>query len=537
MRSDFNVRLGQIKRVAKERFDDCILIHAPHYTLHGSEHSNSIEGHLHDFLLAHSDKPKLKLNDYENFLLISAVWLHDIGMTYAKYEGENPETIRKEHHKRSQYMILKRNFQKELGLKSLEGDIVAKISFLHRRDEDIIETFKSYEELSYPDGTRYYGKPMNHNGKRFEINCEKLAMLLRILDACDRDHKRAKDIDTITEIAKLPKESIMHHYVHSLIDNVDFNETEIILHSHIYGEKDQNMINELVCNDIKREIDSLEPLLKKYDLHGLFVKQVSSQISGNGLPEKLHEYYVLWRNKHLCWPEVKIKYFLIEKNVYISKSGHAIIEYMYDALVNDSVDSFPHAFSADDSTPPDFRFSSLQTMEKEPLENRFTKQTFFYRIFGYNLNEPISISAIERKNIGDPFRYKEFDLKFDKEFKENTRIGYGWGYSASDFFDVKNHQVSMTSKYISFCDITKMIFSISFERGLNITELRFLVLGEDDKESLYMKLDKAKSEYTSEGIFKYNTINNIVSKKHIVEIEDPERKRSFVIKWRFKKGE
>jgi hypothetical protein len=533
MEFDFDSRLEQIKRVAKEKFDDVILIHMPHYVLHGSEHSESIEKLLHEFLSAHADK--LKLNDYEKFLLISAIWLHDIGMIKAKEEGEDWETIREEHHERSRDMILDSKFQEMFGLNRLEGDIVATISLLHRRYEDIQETLKRYEELTYDGGTSYYGKSTTYKKttKKFEINIEMLAMLLRLLDACDRGHERAKDIDTIAKIAKLPKESVMHHYVQSLIDSVDFTGDEILLHSHIYGKRDRNMINELVCIDIKREIDSLEPLLKKYDLYRLSVRQVPSEISGTGLPKEVYEYYSLWRNTHqITLTDAKFRYPLIEKDVYISKSGHAIIEYKYDALVKDLIDSFPHSFSADESTPPNFKFSSLQTMEKEPLENRFTEQTFFYRILEHNLNE-VSISAKERKDMGDPFRHKEFDLKFDKKLNENNMIKYGWGFSAPNFFNVGNDQSDMTSSYSAFCDVSKILFSISVERGLNTTELSFLVLDENDKERLCMKLDKPKSEYTAEGIFKYKSINNLVCRKHIIEIVSPEKKRSFIIQWRW----
>lgn len=536
MKFDFDGRLDQIKRIVEEKFDDCILIHMPHYTGHGLKHSTSIEKHLHDFLSAHVDKPKLELNDYEEFLLISAIWLHDIGMTFAKDKGENPETIRKEHHERSRDMILEWDFQKELGLKSLEGDIVATISFLHRRSEDIIKTLKKYEKLTY-DGISYYGKSVTYKKTNFVINIEKLSMLLRILDACDIDHERAKDFEIITKIAKLPEESVMHHYVEGLIDMVEFKKDKILLHSHIFGETDKNIINQIVCNEIKRELDSLEPLLKKYDLHRLSVEQVPSEISGTGLPkEQLYEYYEDWRIRHLTFPEVKFRYFLVEKDVYISKNGHTIIEFKYDTVVNDLIDSFPHSFSADDSTPSDFRFNSLLTMENEPLENRFTKQTFFYRILEHSLKNPISISARERGDIYDPFVYKEFDLKIDKKLEENTRIKYGWGYSAPNFFDVKNTR-EMTSSYGAYCDIGKMLFSIWFERGLNTTGFRLLAFDEVGKEMLCMKLDKPKNEYSSEGIIKYKIANYLTYIKHTIEIVNPIKDRSFIIKWGFQKGE
>jgi hypothetical protein len=537
---DFDERLDQIRRVADKKFSDCILIHMPHYVCHGFAHSTSIERHLHCFLLAHADKPKLKLNEYEKFLLVSAIWLHDIGMTDAKFEGEDPEIIRKEHHKRSHDMLLEPVLQKELGLTELEGDIVAKLSLLHRRFEDILETFRRYEELKYDDGTCYYGKSRTYLGIPFKINCEKLAMLLRIIDACDRDHERAKDIETIAKIAKLPKESVMHHYIHSLIDSVDFVGSNILLHTHCNSDTDRNMIDEIVCNDIKKELDSLEPLLEKYDVHKLSVIQKPSHIAVKELPEELYDYYIVWRNKQLSRPELEklFKYFLIEKDAYIFKTGHAIIEFKYDTIVHEMIESVIHTFSTGDSATPDFRFKSLQTMESESLENRFREQTFYYHIIEHSLNEPIHFSATERENIGDPFRHKEFYLKFDKPVRKNTRVKYGWGFSAPKLFDVENTMKSMSSKYMSFTtNICKMLLSLSFERGLNITELRFLVSDEDNEELYCMNLDKSQTEFSCEGLFKYRFEDNLVCRKHIMEIEGTKKNRAFYFEWRFRGGE
>lgn len=529
---DFDDRLNQIRRVAEKKFSDCILIHMPHYVCHGSKHSASIERHLHDFLSTHDDK--LKLNDYENFILVSAIWLHDIGMTCAKYEGEDPEIIRKEHHKRSHDMILDDALQKELGLKRLEGDLVAKLSLLHRRYENISEIFGRYEKLKSDDGTYYYGKSITYEETPFDINCEKLAMLLRILDACDRDHERVKNIETIAKIAKLPKESVMYHYIHGLIDSVDFSENNIILHTHCHSRTDQNMIDEIVCNDIKRELDSLEPFLKKYGLHRLSVIQQPSHISVKELPKEQYDYYIFWRNKYLSRQESeRIKHYLIEKDTYISKSGHAIIEFIYDTIVHETVEFFTHMFSTGNSAPQNFRFKSLKTMEVVPLIDRYQKQTFYYHILEHNLNVPISVSAEEKENIGDPFRYKEFFLKFDKKLKKNTRIKYGWGYSAPNLFDVENTQKTLSTRYLaSASDIGKILLSVIFERGLNITDLRFSVNDENNTENLCMELDEAKTEYSVEGIFKYRYEDNLVCRKHSVEIEGPKKNRTYSLEWR-----
>ena len=55
---------------------------------------------------------KRRLNQYEIFVLCSAVWLHDIGMLM-KEEGEDHESVRKVHHIRSEEFI-KKNREKLL---------------------------------------------------------------------------------------------------------------------------------------------------------------------------------------------------------------------------------------------------------------------------------------------------------------------------------------------------------------------------------------------------------------------------------------
>src|SRR4051794_20358915 len=66
----------------------------PHYTIHSVEHSDAIVVEL-SHLLTSNDEPSVPLNEMEIYILLCAVYLHDIGMVAADAEKaevlESPE--------------------------------------------------------------------------------------------------------------------------------------------------------------------------------------------------------------------------------------------------------------------------------------------------------------------------------------------------------------------------------------------------------------------------------------------------------------
>lgn len=88
----------------------------PQYTAHDIKHSDIVIIRLNTII---PNKLKKKLNVYEIFFLLCSAYLHDVGMAdldkMRDKWGENPETIRENHHKRSCIFI--RNFYNELAWK------------------------------------------------------------------------------------------------------------------------------------------------------------------------------------------------------------------------------------------------------------------------------------------------------------------------------------------------------------------------------------------------------------------------------------
>ena len=268
---DFDIRLNELRRVAKNKYLDCIFIHAPHFTIHGSQHSSTMESNLDIFLQVND----MVLTEYEDFILRCAIWLHDIGMIKREI-GEDISDVRKYHNKKSQDMIDGDEGRKIFNLNGHESFLIGIISYLHRKSADIrlIEKWVGSECVYKIDYIN------NENlTEKFNIHCDKLAMLLRLLDACDRSHIRSFDPDAL-QSANIP-EAGKYHWAHHLISSVDLVKNKIIINSMVpplegnVSSKEENIITDLIINDMKREIDSLDWVLKKFKLFVLATTLIS----------------------------------------------------------------------------------------------------------------------------------------------------------------------------------------------------------------------------------------------------------------------
>ena len=54
---DFDTRLGELKRIVTEKYLNSIFVHAPHFTLHGKDHSLAMESYLTEFLTISNSLP------------------------------------------------------------------------------------------------------------------------------------------------------------------------------------------------------------------------------------------------------------------------------------------------------------------------------------------------------------------------------------------------------------------------------------------------------------------------------------------------
>jgi CheY-like chemotaxis protein len=174
----------------------------PHYTLHGHSHSEAIIKNLSSFKL-HERRIKNPLNKYELFFLISASYLHDIGMALITDEdkGESidknklSEIIRKNHSMKSFDYIMKN--EETLNLDATEAHCLGLIAKGH----GTVDLYDNSEYRSIPS-------PFDDNSI---VRLDFLAALLRIADLLDinynrvefeikRDLEKIKEFDVITQM-------------------------------------------------------------------------------------------------------------------------------------------------------------------------------------------------------------------------------------------------------------------------------------------------------------------------------------------------
>ncbi|MFQ5821430.1 MAG: hypothetical protein ACE5I5_15710 [Candidatus Heimdallarchaeota archaeon] len=142
----------------------------PYYTPHDFSHSLNVEENLNWLI---PDPIKEQMNFHEIFFLLIAAWMHDWGLVGEP--GEDPETIRENHHIRTE-----RNFEEKynkFGLSEHEGRIVGRICRGHRKEDLRLKDFEDYVL-----------------GSNVRIRRRFLAAILRIADECDITHNRTPEV-------------------------------------------------------------------------------------------------------------------------------------------------------------------------------------------------------------------------------------------------------------------------------------------------------------------------------------------------------
>ena len=91
--ADLNNRLSSVEEKLKGLLQFW-QVHSPHYTSHGKDHCEAVERNLEEMIPYQN---KVKFNEYEIFLLLCGVFLHDIGIMYANTTDEEKEEIRSSH--------------------------------------------------------------------------------------------------------------------------------------------------------------------------------------------------------------------------------------------------------------------------------------------------------------------------------------------------------------------------------------------------------------------------------------------------------
>ena len=219
----------------------------PTYTNHDFKHLHNVEDIIDKML---SEKIKKELSDEEIFCLLSAAWLHDIGMIPAndekeKYENMSPDErkeyskkVRHEHNIRSKSYI--ENNKKKLNIDDFEADIIGNISKGHRK-VDLGEYQDTYSKT--------------------KIRVSTLSAILRLGDECDVSHNR-EGILSEEGVGDETKEE--HYRIHKLVRTpvFDYENQTIKLVSIAYNDKDKELLEEK-REKIQGELNEILPYLKK----------------------------------------------------------------------------------------------------------------------------------------------------------------------------------------------------------------------------------------------------------------------------------
>ena len=224
----------------------------PHYTKHGIDHSERIVQCLSKLL---EGFPTL-LNQQERFVLLAAIYLHDIGTQLPKYVGipiksayslEEKEKIRKSHHLSSCEAVkdsVKDSAELPLGLDICKEytEFIANLCKYHRK-----------LDLKYLKDTSIAGDPL-----RLHL----LGALLRLGDELDADYRRV-DMEVLN-IFDIPVESKFYWWSHHYVQSISIDQGRIKLFFWFPEEYKNNDIVEVF--QTKRKESLRKQFFEVYDI-------------------------------------------------------------------------------------------------------------------------------------------------------------------------------------------------------------------------------------------------------------------------------
>ncbi len=311
-----------------------IIIDFPQYTSHDIKHSEIVITRLNTIV---SDTLKKELNEYEIFFLLCSAYLHDVGMANLKHIGdkwgENPDTIRENHHKRSCIFI--RDFYEKIGLDDPhQGKNIGKICLGHRKEN-------LHDINLFPPRKAY---------KNYKINIPLLASLLRIADELDITFERTPKLfhDNFNINNKKSKEEWEKHLS---IEGV------ISIHNNSFIQCDAT------CEDYK-----IHRILKKLE------EKVNGQLED--LPSHMHDYSEFIKElprtfsmeiENIGYKDYNFKFSLDNKSIFDLLVGKHLYKSEYECireLLKNSVDACRFRQISKNSFKPKITFELTESNEK-----------------------------------------------------------------------------------------------------------------------------------------------------------------------------
>lgn len=239
---DFTYKLSSLEGRMKRDFFRFWQVHTPHYTDHGETHCKSVEMNLNELI---PDDVKNDLNEYEIFLLLASVWVHDIGVMCATKTKEEAEKIRFNHHERSRQFAL--NSLKDL-LNAQERNIIGEICFAHR---DIVPI----REVTLKKTVRH--EALGNKVIRIRF----LAGLLRLADSCDLCHTRTSE--DFLDISKLPEEASFYHTLHERVSGILPDPKEKRIYIDIGSNEEKSVCQQYIVDKLQSSLNSVRDVLSR----------------------------------------------------------------------------------------------------------------------------------------------------------------------------------------------------------------------------------------------------------------------------------
>lgn len=258
-------KFKEAESLAKYIFSKCTRL--PFYTEHGNKHCEMLENYLNQIIWRNGKPP----HEYdfipspeEAMYLLSAVWLHDIGMWYKIFDNEKPENLkdvdyvinlRDDHHWRSAKYINEK--WQAHNWSDGEKHYLSNTCAYHRR------------YLSINDFDPYKIKS-RHTAEKVRLAV--LAALLRLADACHVDKTRAPAVvmDRYISVG-MPRAAANHWKRAELIQEVSFNHADIVVTGHYpreipfdFGDFDLREVGEIICQDLAEELHSVQQILRNF---------------------------------------------------------------------------------------------------------------------------------------------------------------------------------------------------------------------------------------------------------------------------------
>lgn len=231
------------------------------FTPHGPEHARAVEGLIHRLIPRENYQ---KLRRMERFCLLTAAWLHDVGMLrrvaeYVERRALSDEEVRRVHHLSSQTFII--NQHKRCGLQQDCADVVGLISKFHRKQEDL---------TNCPERVMVRGE---------DVRVRLLSAYLRLADALDVGQGRVpEEAYAICLAYDIPGEVKLHWIKNKLVNvaRIRPDTHDITLEFRIPSPQDLGAgqsrnwvlrrvesVKALVCDDLREELLSVQSILRK----------------------------------------------------------------------------------------------------------------------------------------------------------------------------------------------------------------------------------------------------------------------------------